>query len=504
MSSMLCYSNCTNAKARCDLQRPSCSRCISRDTTCDYIRPTRTVNRALQPVFTSNSEVEPNQNQDSGLTPLPDQTLTGLGPVQSHVDTPTTIGGYSDFPLDFRFIRPTESTNRLAKQGFYPRALPSVQTDLVHEVTESSPSSSHTTPRQSHGNSNRTTVYTDSYYIPSHTAADTSKPPTPGSDERDVFICRQSVLNGNPEAEEEVEPWILALAARPANPDPVAVVNHSALTLFRAFRSWPRMLAKGIQLPPIIHFYQFGEGGDLWSCDRAPRPLGKCITLCKMWVGQAEGSEKIVQDAVKAEIDNILSTYRDYDAPTLLAAVQSLIILLVLLIFSSNSQSTPSALPHGISTQVQILAYYALKQGMVLQEEAEHTRPPWRVWAHIEAKRRTHLALYYIHWAYSVYQGTRHFDCLELGRMLAPGPKYLWQATDEKTWNNLYVRWLAQWDGREIVQAEFFLVDRVPVMERRVEMWLEDADEFGMLMLGLMNGARRDMSQLPGAEPHCV
>ncbi|KAI0155331.1 hypothetical protein GGR57DRAFT_464845 [Xylariaceae sp. FL1272] len=475
-------SNCTKAKARCDLQRPSCSRCVSRDTTCDYTRPVRTVIRAPKPVTTSNCELEFDQDQGTSLSPLPNATLIGLGPVEGHANTQTTDCGYIHvaFPTDFRSIPPPESTSRLSKQGFYPRTLPSVQIDLVDKITESSASSSQTTPKESHGNISSTIADSPPHFIQAHTEADIPRLVNPALDDRDVFMCREFIRTVNSEGEEEIEPWILALQARPSNPDPVEVVNHSSMTLFRAFRSWPRMLAKGIQLPPIIHFFQFGDGGDLWSSDRAPQPLGKCITLCKMWVGQAEGSGQIVQDAVRAEIENILSSYRTYDAPTLLAAIQSLIMLLILLIFPSNTQTTLNALPPGLFCQIQILAYYTLKTGMVLQEEAEHTRPPWRVWAHIEAKRRTHVALYFFHWAYSVYQGTRHFNCLELGRMLAPGPKYLWQATEERTWCNLYMRWLAQWDGREIVQAEFFLVDKGPVMERRVEMWLEDADELGI------------------------
>jgi len=131
------------------------------------------------------------------------------------------------------------------------------------------------------------------------------------------------------------------------------------------------------------------------------------------------------------------------------------------------------------------MGYHMLSTGMVLHEEATHACPPWRIWAHIEAKRRTILSIYFLIWAYSVAYESRHFNCLQLGRMLAPGPKYLWQATDEKTWRNLYARWLAQWNGRVLVQAEFFLVDKGPVMDPRVETWLEDADELGILIMSI-------------------
>lgn len=80
-------------------------------------------------------------------------------------------------------------------------------------------------------------------------------------------------------------------------------------TLFRAFRSWPRMLAKGIQLPPIIHLFQLCCDGkkDLGKEVAMPNHIARCITLCKMWVGQAEGSGQIVQDAIRGEAECILA-----------------------------------------------------------------------------------------------------------------------------------------------------------------------------------------------------
>ncbi|KAI1502177.1 hypothetical protein F5X99DRAFT_380164 [Biscogniauxia marginata] len=301
----------------------------------------------------------------------------------------------------------------------------------------------------------------------------------------------------------EVESWLLALASQPVVPDPPELVQHSSQTVFRMFRSWPRMLAKGIQLPPIVHFLQFREG--------APRPLANCITLCKMWAGQAEDSAQIVEDAVRTEVESILAKYHTYDAPTLLAATQSIVILMLVLLFPSRWQSSISVVPLPLFAQLQQMAYHVLSTGTALQEEEQNVHgrqrpllppPSWCVWAHVEAKRRAIQALYFLYWAYSVYHGSRHFNCLELGRMLAPGPRFLWQATDEATWRGLYIKWLAQWNEEGgtpgLLQAEFFLVQRGPVMDRRAEMWLDDADELGILMLSIVNASQRDLSQIPG------
>jgi hypothetical protein len=82
--------------------------------------------------------------------------------------------------------------------------------------------------------------------------------------------------------------------------------------------------------------------------------------------------------------------------------MQSLIILLLLLLFPSNRQTTFSIVPGQVLNAIQDMGYYALSTGMVLNEEAAHSRPAWRIWAHIEAKRRTLVSIYFLHWAYSV------------------------------------------------------------------------------------------------------
>lgn len=70
--------------------------------------------------------------------------------------------------------------------------------------------------------------------------------------------------------------------------------------------------------------------------------------------------------------------------------------------------------------------------------------------------------------------------------MPGPGAKFLWNAADERAWAALYARWLAQWDeGRDFMFADFVGIDPEVVMNRRAEIWLEDADELGFLMLSL-------------------
>ncbi|KAI0097257.1 hypothetical protein GGR51DRAFT_541572 [Nemania sp. FL0031] len=535
--------SCICAKARCDLQRPACSRCDGRSIPCVYARPVRIAGRqeptattATTTTTTTTTTATTNSGSDGsvrdanselvcGLPPVAPQPClgsigTGTGPV-TIAETDRDVAAYLGCASDFTGLSGSSAS------AIHNRLIPDLFPSSLANTSDATPGSGTCFDTVYSTSSTAASIHAahnaHSHHCPnSHAGSlDTqldvdSSSPTANTD---LSVILQADLGGVGSVAdswpttgettdiEEIEPWILALAAKSIRPDPPGLVEHSVQTLFRAFRSWPRMLAKGIQLPPIIHLSQFycGSGkedsGDVCGL---PRHIARCITLCKMWVGQAEGSGQIVQAAVKGEIQSILSKYRTYDAPTLLAAMQSLAILLILLLFPSNRQGILSLVQEETFCAVQEMANHVLSTGMMLHEEASHVRPPWRVWAHIEAKRRTLMCIYFLHWAYSAYHGTRHFNCLQLGRMLAPGAKWLWQAADEKIWMGLYARWLAQWDGKEFIQAEFFLVDKGPVMDPRVEMWLEDADELGMLIMSIVNASQRDLAGITDAEGNIV
>ncbi|KAI1422016.1 hypothetical protein F5Y12DRAFT_765194 [Xylaria sp. FL1777] len=510
--------NCIIAKSRCDLQRPECSRCNSRNIPCAYARPARAMgSRDYGHTVNSDSVTSANRDLDSGCSLInPELSLTANATTIAASDTSGTA--YADCVANFTSL-PSAGP---AHNCLVPDLFQSGPVDIL-DATSSSESAFHsaysscgtTGTHATHNTQGHHSTGSCSGTLEAQLELDSGSPGVgvnPAATPREILgyvdsFCPKLMTTSaaTPDAAVAIDPWILSLAAKPLLPDPPCLVEHSAQTLFRAFRSWPRMLAKGVQLPPIIHPLQFcagdvGVGGEI----KMPRFIGRCVTLCKMWVGQAEDSGQVVECAVRGEAETILAKYHTYDAPTLLSAIQSLMILLVILMFPSNRQSTLSVVPGHILAAIHELANHVLSTGLLLHEEASHVRPSWRVWVHMEAKRRTLMSTFFLHWAYSAYHGTRHFNCLQLGRMLAAGPKWLWQATDEKTWMSLYTRWLAQWDGKELIQAEFFLVERGPVMDPRIEKWLEDADELAILIMTIMNASQRDLATIPDAEGNIV
>ncbi|OAX82862.1 hypothetical protein ACJ72_02791 [Emergomyces africanus] len=257
--------------------------------------------------------------------------------------------------------------------------------------------------------------------------------------------------------------------------------QHSMEAILRVTRAWPRMIAKGIQLPPIIHPSQLSD-------DNIATPLANCFALVKMWDGQRGRGIDIVQQTVKREFQAIISSFYTFEERDLVAALQALTIYKLLLLFPSNDQLSVSRLDDKLVKQLRIFSLYVVTTGMVLEEESKGTRPLHECWVSVTCKRRALLSLYTIHWAYSVYHSIPAFGCDELRDIPAPAAKYLWQANSREEWEALYNRWLAQWEGPYYSQGELLDINTGVRIDPRAELWLEDTDEFGMIFVAIDTG----------------
>ncbi|OQE04724.1 hypothetical protein PENVUL_c030G01033 [Penicillium vulpinum] len=272
----------------------------------------------------------------------------------------------------------------------------------------------------------------------------------------------------------------------PAETNSIALANHSMELIFRVLRTWPRMLAEEFQLPPIFHYTQITPNKTL------PSPLAKCITLTKMWHGQCEGAEDMVRKTILKELDSIIDQSEQLDETTLLAVLQAVVVYTIILISPSARSPRPLVDHNIIFRKVELLVYHVVHAGLFLQEERTQMRPSWEAWVHVTSKRRAVLALYLLHWAYSVLHKVPCFDCRDLGFMPAPAAKVLWQAQTEQEWNTRYIHWLSRWSGRGYLQAEFGKIKPGVVMDSRAERWLEEADEFGFIMISIVNATEFD------------
>lgn len=92
-----------------------------------------------------------------------------------------------------------------------------------------------------------------------------------------------------------------ALSVLPSIATTPVLVRHSMEILLRVLRTWPRMLAKGTQTPPLIHESQVKEG-------KLRKSMANCFTLARMWDGQYPGAADIVGETIKKEVYGIMET----------------------------------------------------------------------------------------------------------------------------------------------------------------------------------------------------
>jgi hypothetical protein len=79
------------------------------------------------------------------------------------------------------------------------------------------------------------------------------------------------------------------------------VKNHPpSITQFisHIFKTYPAILLREGHLPPFIHSAQL-------SGSEAPTPLANCLSLVRMWDVQVRGSENMVRDIVKNEMNRL-------------------------------------------------------------------------------------------------------------------------------------------------------------------------------------------------------
>lgn len=264
------------------------------------------------------------------------------------------------------------------------------------------------------------------------------------------------------------------------------LVYNSMELILRVLRSWPGMLAEGFQTPPLFHHSQLPVFWEDASFSPATPQLANCITITKMWHGQQAGAEKLVQDTILREVDSLLRQFPSSHEKTQLCILQALVIHTILILSPSKGWRYAQSVDAAIFSRIKRTVQGVVGDDLYPQTEREQPgRLDWKAWVYITAKRRAVLALYLLHWAYSMYHGVQSFDCRELAFMPAPSAKVLWQARTEREWHALHSRWLERWKGRPFLQGEFDQVSNGIVLGERAERWLQEADEFGFIMTAI-------------------
>jgi hypothetical protein len=212
---------CTKAKVRCGLERPSCRRCRSRDLPCIYLTP----------------------------GPLPGNVTTRTSPQidATEPEQPTAPARYPPTPIglvDDIFFNPHPAqnfTSTLRRQNPEFRSA-----GALHR---------------------NTTDYTTI----------------------DLLSVTDSALIR--------DRWLQSFLPTPGQRAKV-LPPHTVQFLSCVFRSYSRKLLRPGCFPPFVHPLQVVEG-------ELPQALANCFSLVRMWVGREQGSDVMVVETVRSEMERL-------------------------------------------------------------------------------------------------------------------------------------------------------------------------------------------------------
>lgn len=84
------------------------------------------------------------------------------------------------------------------------------------------------------------------------------------------------------------------------SPAKIAIRQHSMEFLCRVLRTYPRMMARSENVPPIIHPMQV-------SAEDMALPLANCFALAKMWEGSAQPAGELVKQTIQREMERLFN-----------------------------------------------------------------------------------------------------------------------------------------------------------------------------------------------------
>jgi hypothetical protein len=254
----------------------------------------------------------------------------------------------------------------------------------------------------------------------------------------------------------------------------------------RILKAYTAGMIRHGHLPPFIHPGQLDPVS-------VPSSLHRCFTMVGVC---GKGDRGLAAKLVEDELASLTAERTDMDPNGLLQAFQAYLIYVIILYFHLDQQDSAVLRHHMINLQQ--LASETCAQGTIDIAELEQTRPRWLSWIHVEAKRRTLITMYLFDNLLCVRDRIPVLVATELTGLLSAASKYLWQASSEDQWKTAYNTHVADWNEGGLHLEELW---RPPpnsskeVIQRRqgrIDHWLEDADEFCLLLYAVTSNTHGD------------
>lgn len=412
---------CAIAKAKCDRKPESCTRCSNRGLSCVYAQPPRL-------------HSDPDASEEPGISTIfssPNVTVTNDTLSVSEHEPTTPITG----------ITPISLENDLGS----PEAVPIPQAK----------NQSSTKP-----------AFSNNYY------SDTE---IPSDHDRFQFFNLDLVCNIN--ADDISNRWLNRYVPIPGQATKNYNPNISAF-IHRTLKSYADSAVRGHKVPPFIHPAQITTS--------ISQPLSTCLSVIRICQKPLTGGEEVAIELLQREMTKIYERQAIYDDVASLAAFQAYLIYAMVLFFRLGDGT--KAFLRQAMMNLQEIACSTCRLGLTCLAEQQGTRPKWEAWILAEAKRRTLFAMYLFDSALSRQDGLPTFLGTELQGLLAPGMKRLWGAPSRRDWEIKYNAHLADWSDGFLHIEELWPMpsdweeERIVNRRRRVDLWLENLDEYGTMM----------------------
>lgn len=252
----------------------------------------------------------------------------------------------------------------------------------------------------------------------------------------------------------------------------------------RILNSYASSSVRGHAIPPFIHWSQLALPSSF--------PLRTCLRAIRICDKPPPGDEGAAVDVLQKEMAKLHEQQATYDDMALLAAFQAHLVYAMVIFFRLGREYHPSLRQAMVNTQE--LACATARGGLVCTAERDGARPRWEAWIAAEAKRRTLFTMCLFDSALLTHDGLPTHLATELRGLPAPGGKSLWAARDRGGWAAGYDVHLAEWPGGVLHIDELWPMPENfgerDVAERRgrVDLWLEDLDEFGTMIYAVTSG----------------
>ncbi|KAI0533601.1 hypothetical protein GGR58DRAFT_100510 [Xylaria digitata] len=261
--------------------------------------------------------------------------------------------------------------------------------------------------------------------------------------------------------------------------------------------NYPTMLIQGNRLPPFIFPRCVLNNRLSRHCTAAngthqclPEPLANCAALTQMFYSRSSGNAQFVWKTIYDEQNRLYREYRTYDEPKLLAAVQAVMIYILI-----QAQDTESIAIHDISALAVTLCdlsaslHFRGKYHLNIYQNTDLSQEAWAIY---ESTRRTINLFYVIRVVLGVEIGnTKH--CSTLLATPLPSGRELWDSDAAETWAIRLHRYKNRMVSNRVLTIEDMLsypgnnqlgmnneIDG-PV-QKDLATWCESLDDFGMLV----------------------